>query len=104
MTDCICRFQGRALDGPQTDASSDGSVPSGRDLARVPNAEAVKAAFVKSAAGIKTAEDPQNQTIAYSRDYRGCRAAFKDGIAAPDSQVLSFPSGKSAHVQPAAFI
>lgn len=52
MTDCICRFQGRALDRPQTDASSDGLVPSGRGLARVPNTEAVKAASVKSAAGI----------------------------------------------------
>lgn len=59
MTDCICRFQGRALDRPQTDASPDGSVASGRDLVRVPNTEAIKAAFVKSAAGIKTAENPQ---------------------------------------------
>lgn len=104
MTDCICRFQGRSLDRPQPDASSDGLVPSGRDLVRIPDAGAVKAAFVKSAAGIKTAEDPHNQTIAYSPDYCGCRDAFKDRIAAPVSQVLSFPSGKSAHVQPAVFI
>lgn len=52
MTDGICRFQGRSLDGPQTDASSDALVPSGSDLKRVPSAGAVKAAFVKSAAGI----------------------------------------------------
>lgn len=104
MTDCICRFQGRPLDRPQTDASPDGSVPSGSDPVRVPKAGAVKAALVKSAAGNKTAEDPQNQTIAYSGDYCGWRAAFKGGTAAPVSQVLSFPGGKSAHVQPAVFI
>lgn len=53
MTDCICRFQGRSLDRPQTNAPPDGN------FLRVPNAEAVRSAFVKSAAGIKTAEDPQ---------------------------------------------
>lgn len=71
MTDCICRFQGRSLDGSRMDASSDGSVPPGRGLVRIAATEAVKAELQRAL--------KQQKTAGFNSGYGG---AFKDRTSA----------------------